>query len=83
VAGIQGPQGGRGPRGHRGPAGADGAAAPAPAAVPASGGSTSAGAVDEKQQACIDTFQGILSQAQVDQYCAPGGMYYGAGSPGN
>jgi hypothetical protein len=31
--------------------------------VPASGGSTSAGAVDEKQQACIDTFQGILSQA--------------------
>jgi hypothetical protein len=77
VAGIQAPQGDRGPRGHRGPAGADGAAAPAPAAVPASGGSTSAGAVDEKQQACIDTYKDSLTPAQVNEYCAPGGILYG------
>jgi len=50
------------------------AAAPAPAAVPASRDSTSAGVVDEKRHACIDTYKDLLTPAQVNEYCAPGGI---------
>jgi hypothetical protein len=78
--GPMGPQGERGPRGHRGPAGPAGAAAaPVTQTVPSSSGSSSSGS-DQKEQACRDTFAGTFSQAQLNEYCSPGGLYYGVGA---
>jgi hypothetical protein len=66
----------RGPRGHPGTTGATGAS---------SQGSSGGGsgnepginpATNQRQQACIDTYTGTLSAAQINQYCAPGGLLY-------
>jgi hypothetical protein len=29
-----------------------------------------------REQACRDTYKGILTQAQIDTYCVPGGNLY-------
>ncbi len=68
MAGPQGPQGATGARGQRGRAGSQGASS--------GGGGSTAPASNTRQQACIDTFTSTLTPAQVNTYCAPGGILY-------
>jgi hypothetical protein len=77
--GLDGQRGPRGPRGHQSPAGPAGAAGTS--AGTSTGGSSGGGhglapATNERQQACIDTYKGTLSNAQINQYRAPGGILY-------
>jgi hypothetical protein len=72
TAGQQGPAGPRGARGHPGTT-----TTVTSGSTGSSSGGNSGGAVNQRQQACIDTYSGIgMTQAQINTYCQPGGAWY-------
>lgn len=79
VQGEQGPVGDTGPQGDRGPRGSAGAAGAAGAAGSSSSGSSAGSSnvsPNTREQACRDTYKDILTAAQINTYCVPGGMLY-------